>query len=707
MATDSQRSMNQSTNGQRATGEHIVRGACPLDCPDACSWDVTVNDGRAVDLHGARDHPFTQGNLCVKVNRYIEHTQAPDRLLHPLRRIGKKGAGAFERISWDEALDEIGTRLKDVIETSGGEAIWPCFGTGHMGFVQGMWGSGFRLWNALGASQHRVTICAVAGVAGTALTLGQSTGMDPEDLPHSKLIIMWGYNPLSTGNHAWRFISEARRNGAQLVAIDPIRTRSAAQADEHIPILPGTDAALALGLLNVIVGMGAEDTDYLDRHTTDWPAFRERILEYPPERVAGITQVPVETIISLGQRIATTRPTAIRTSMGMQRHAGGGMAIRTINAIPTVTGDWQHPGGGAIYSTGAAFPGNYAKLQRGDLERPRTRELTTTRMGENLLELNDPPVDALIVYAANPAASSPQQETIRRGLSREDLFTVVIENFPTDTVDYADIVLPSTMQTEHADIHNAFGHMYLQWNEPAVQPAGECLPHSEIFRRLARVMGLNEPCLYDSDEDLARSVLDTDHPALNGITLESLKEKGWIRLNLPTPYLPFAGGFPTESGKLEFDSAKASAKGLDPMPGFTPPGEVMDAELAKRYPLALIAPASHYFLNTNFGNMPEMLERAGPRRVTLNPEDAAARGIVAGDIARIFNDRGTFEAEIVVSDVVQPGIAASTKGYWPKIIGDQANLNLTVAERDSDMAGGAVFHDNRVEIELLRRAEAA
>ena len=371
-----------ATTGQKPENQQIVRGACPLDCPDTCSWDVTVKNGRAVDLHGARDHPFTQGNLCVKVNRYLEHTQAPDRLLHPMRRVGRKGAGDFERITWDEALDEIGTRLKDVIAKRGGEAIWPCFGTGHMGFLQGMWGSGFRLWNALGTSRHRVTICSVAGMAGAAMTQGQPVGMDPEDLNKSKLIIMWGYNPLSTGNHAWRFISEARRNGAYLVAIDPIRTRSAAQADEHIPILPGTDGALALGLLNVIVSMGAEDTAYLDKHTSEWPAFRERILEFPPERVAEITRIPVETIESLGRRIATTRPTAIRTSMGMQRHAGGGMALRTVTAIPAVTGDWQHPGGGAIYTTGAAFAGNHTKLRQGDLGRQTTRELTTTRMGK-------------------------------------------------------------------------------------------------------------------------------------------------------------------------------------------------------------------------------------------------------------------------------------------------------------------------------------
>ena len=694
-------------DGHHTDASRIVRGACPLDCPDTCSWDVTVENGRAVDLHGARDHPFTQGSLCVKVNRYLEHTQAPDRLLYPMRRVGKKGAGEFDRITWDDALDEIGSRFKDVIATYGSEAIWPCFGTGSLGFLQGVKGTGHRLWNALGTSQHLMTICQVAGEAGGKLALGQATAMDPEDMRHAKLIIMWGYNPLSTGNHAWRFISEARRNGATLVAIDPIRTRSAAQADEHIPILPGTDAALALGLLNVIVGMGAEDADYLEQHTSGWTEYRQRILEFTPERVAEITRIPVETIVSLGQRLATTRPTAIRTSMGMQRHAGGGMASRTIHTIPAVTGDFRIPGGGVIYGTSPAFPANIVKLKQGDLGPPSTRALSLTRMGENLLDLDDPPVKAMVIYCANPGASSPQQETVRRGLSREDLFTVVIENFPTDTVDYADIVLPSTMQTEQTDIHNGFGHLYLQWNEAAVEPAGECLPHTEMFRRLARVMGLNDPCLYDNDEDLARSLLDSDHPALDGITLDKLKEQGWLRLNMPSPYLPFTDGFPTPSGKLEFNSSLAADQGLDPLPGFTPPAEVTDEALAQRYPLALVAPASHYFLNSIFANMPEMLLRAGPRRVTLNPEDAAARGLTEGDVARIFNDRGSFEAEIIVSDVVQPGVAASIKGYWPKIMGENANLNLTVAERDSDMAGGAVFHDNRVEVELLRRVEAA
>ncbi|MSP68133.1 MAG: molybdopterin oxidoreductase family protein [Alphaproteobacteria bacterium] len=683
---------------------HTVHGACPLDCPDTCSWQVTVENGQAVALHGTRDHPFTRGNLCVKLNRYLEHTRAPDRLLYPLRRVGKKGAGAFQRIGWDEALGEIASRFKDVAATHGGEAIWPFFGTGHMGHLQGMLGSGFRLWNALGASQHRMTICGIAGIAGANLTLGQTTGMDPEDLRFAKLIILWGFNPLTSSNHVWRFISEARKGGARLVVIDPIRTRSAAQADEHIAILPGTDAALALGLLNVVVGMGAEDADFLARHTSGWDEYRRRILDYPPERVAAITRVPVATIVALGRRLATTRPTAIRASQGMQRHAGGGMALRTISTIPAVTGDTRHLGGGVIYTTGQLFTGSVAGLHQGDLPPPTTRILTMTRLGENLLALDDPPVKALLIYGANPAASSPQQETVRRGLAREDLFTVVIENFPTDTVDYADIVLPSTMQTEHADLHNAYGHLYLLWNQPAVAPPGECLPHTEIFRRLARALGLNEPCLYDSDDDLARSFLASPHPALAGITLEALKERGWMRLNLPTPYVPFADGFPTPSGKLEFHSEKAAALGLDPVPGYTPPAEVTDAGLALRYPLALVAPASHYFLNTIFANMPEMQSRAGPPRITLNPEDARARGITQGDVIRIFNDRGAFEATAEIGDIVQPGVVAGTKGYWPKLVGERSNLNATVAERDSDMGGGAVFHDNRVEVERLRRA---
>ncbi|MFB9835637.1 molybdopterin-containing oxidoreductase family protein [Actinoallomurus acaciae] len=671
-----------------------VVGACPLDCPDACSWLVTVDDdGTAVKLRGNPAHPVTRGALCVKVNRYLEQTAAPDRILHPMRRVGRKGEGRFERISWDEALDEIAGRLGEIMHEYDGQAIWPFHGTGSLGYVQGMEGfAGRRFFNALGASVHEPTICSPAGSAGLKYTLGTSGGMDPEDFARSKLILLWGTNPLTSGHHFWKSVQDARLDGAYVVAIDPVRTRTAAQADEHLAPMPGTDAALALGLLHVIVRMGAHDQAYIDAYTLGWEEFRARIEEFPPDRVAKITELPEERIVALGERIARTRPTAIRATQGLQRHAGGGMTLRTLACLPGVTGDWALPGGGLCYSTSGHFKLNLPKLVRIDLLPHPVRSLTMTRLGEGLLEVNDPPVKALFVIAANPVGSNPAQNKVRRGLSREDLFTVVLEHFPTDTTDYADIVLPATMQTEHLDVIAGYGHLYLAWNEPATAPPGECLSTSETFRRLARRMGLTEPSLYASDEDLVRDLLDSPHPWLEGVTVERLRKEGFVRLNVDRPFLPFADGFPTTSGRLEFYSRRATRLGLDPLPGFTPhadPGEG----------LVLISAAPHHFLNTTFGNNPELRRRAGGPVIVLHPDDAAARGIADGDAVRVHNARGAFEAKADVSDRVRPGVAATTKGHWAKFNGG-TTVNATIDERDADMAHGAVFHDNRVEVDL-------
>ena len=678
-----------------------VPGACPLDCPDTCAWVVTVRDGEALTLRGDRRHPFTRGALCAKVNRYLDYTRAPDRLLHPQRRVGAKGEGRFARVSWDEALDEIATRWRGILDRHGPAALWPYYGSGTMGMLQGVAGAGRRLWNVLGTSQHQMTICTIAGGYGTGYTLGDNrVGMDPETFPSSRLILLWGTNTLTTNHHLWKYVEAARRAGAHVVAIDPVRTRTAAAVDEHLAPIPGTDAALALGLLHVVVARGGEDREFIAAHTTGWEAFRARIEEFPPERVSAITGLPGERIVALGERLATTRPTGIRLTMGLQRHSGGGMAVRAITCIPGVTGDWRYPGGGAVYDTRGFFRGNWAALWRDDLRPPGTRRLSMTRLGEALLEVDDPRVASLLVYASNPVASVPDQGKVRRGLAREDLFTVVVDNFQTDTADYADLLLPGTMQTEHADLHYAYGHLYLNWNEPAVAPPGECLPHTEIFRRLARRLGVTESCVYDSDDDLARSVLDSGDPALAGITLERLQAEGWARLTVPTPFVPFANGFPTPSGKLEFVSPRMIEAGLDPVPNYTPPFEAAQrgTALAERYPLALVAPASHYLLNSMFANVPDLERRQGAPAVVLHPDDAGCRGLKDGDVARIYNDRGEFQATVRVSDAVRPGVAAASKGFWPKRVPGAANANATVPERDADMGGGAVFHDNRVEI---------
>jgi anaerobic selenocysteine-containing dehydrogenase len=680
-----------------------VRGACPLDCPDTCSWIVTVDRGQAVALRGDPDHPYTRGSLCNKLTDYLAYAQSSDRLLYPLRRIGPKGAGRFIRITWDEALDRIAARLQEVIAHHGAESIWPFLGTGSMGLIQGAYGAGRRLWNVLGASRHVQTICTIAGGFGTGYTLGDNrVGMDPETLRFSKLIVIWGANVLSTHPHLWRPVLEACRQGAYVVAIDPIRTRTAAACDEHLAPLPGTDAALALGLLHVVVAEGREDRDFLSERTLGWEAFRQRILEFPPARVSEITGLPEATIVDVGRRLAHTRPTGIRIGIGLQRHGGGGMAVRTISCIPAVTGDWRYPGGGVHYDTRGFFGLDWAALWRDDLRPRPARALSMSRLGEGLLELHDPPVQALFISASNPAVSVPHQSKVLRGLAREDLFTIVVDHVLTDTARYADLVLPATMQIEHRDLLIAYGHLYLAWNEPAVAPPGECLPASEIFRRLSQRMGLTEPALYDSDETMARQVLSSGHPSLEGITLERLKARGSVRLAYPDPFVPFAERFPTASGRLEFVSSRMADAGLDPLAGYTPPYEAAghDAAVARDYPLALVTPADHYFLNSTFAGVARQQRRAGAVTLLIHPVDAGPLGISSGHAVRIANARGAFVAVAEVTDRVRPGVVATPKGRWmPGATG--ATVNATVDERDSDMGGGAVFHDNRVHIERI------
>jgi anaerobic selenocysteine-containing dehydrogenase len=682
-------------------GDRQIRGACALDCPDTCSWVVTVKDGAPIALRGDPDHPYTRGTLCNKVADFLAYARSPDRLLYPMRRVGPKGSGAFERISWDEALARIAGEIRDATARHGAESIWPYLGTGSMGLLQGAYSAGRRLWNALGASGHVQTICTIAGGFGTGYTLGDNrVGMEPQNLRHSKLVIVWGANVLSTHPHLWRPILEAQRAGAMLVAIDPIRSRTAAACDWHLAPLPGTDGALALGLLHVVLDEGREDRAFLAERTVGWDAFRRRILEYPPARVAAITGLPVDSIVALGKQLADTRPTGIRIGIGLQRHGGGGMAVRAITCIPGVTGDWRHAGGGVCYDTRGFYGINWPALWRDDLRRQPARTLRMSRLGEGLLDLHDPPVQVLFCCASNPVASISHQTKVRRGLARSDLFTVVVDHFVTDTARYADIVLPATMQIEHRDLHMAYGHLYLSWNEPAAEPPGECLSTTEMFRRLARALELDEPALYDSDESLARQALGSGHPSLAGITLEALQARGWIRLNYPEPFAPFAAGFPTASGKLEFVSERMSQAGLDPVAGYTPPYESgqRDTPLARDYPLALLTPADHYFLNSTFANVPQQLRRSGEPTLMIHPDDAGPRGIAGGDPVRIGNARGAFFAVAEVTDRVRPGVVASTKGRWPGGSPHGATINATVDERDSDMGGGAVYHDNRVEV---------
>ncbi len=684
----------------------VVRGACPHDCPDTCAMLVTVEDGRATRVAGDPEHPFTRGFLCAKVNRYIERTYHPDRLLYPMRRTGPKGSGQFERISWDAALDEIATRLNEIrASPDGPQAILPYSYAGTMGLIQGS-STDRRFFHLIGASLLDRTICSIAGSMGMRMTIGANIGADPETIPESDLVLLWGTNTLTANPHLWPIILEARERGAKIIAIDPIRTRTAAQCDEWVAIRPGTDAALALGMMHVLFELGLEDNEFIAAHTVGIEELRERAREYSPEHVSSITGIPAETIVSLGERYARSKATFIRVNYGLQRHAGGGMAVRTIACLPALTGHWRRPGGGVQLSSSANFAFDKRALERPDFS-PPVRTINMIRLGEALTSPNagvgGPPVRAMIVYNSNPAAVAPDRNPVLRGMAREDLFTVVLEHFQTDTADYADILLPATTQLEHWDIHLSYGHHYVTLNQPSIEPLGEALPNSEIFRRIAARMGLDHPSLRDDDVTMIRQALASKSDKLEGVTFETLVEKGWVRLNLPTPYLPFAKGeFLTPSGKCELYSPRMAEMGLDPVPAFTAPYEFPEnvPALAARYPLTLISSPAHQFLNSTFVNIDSLRRGAREPECLLHPIDAERRGIGVGARVVVHNDRGAFTAVARVEETIRPGVVWAPSIWWGKFAADGANANQTTSQRETDMGHGPVFYDNLVEVGL-------
>ncbi len=680
-----------------------VRGACPHDCPDTCAMLVTVKDGRAIKVAGDPDHPFTQGFLCAKVNRYLERTYHPDRLTTPLRRVGPKGRGQFAPISWDAALDEIAERLGAIAKgPHGPQAILPYSYAGTMGLVQAQ-SMDRRFFHSLGASKLDRTICSTAGMEGMRMTVGANMGADGEGIPESDLVLLWGTNTLTSNPHLWPFVLEARAKGAKVLAIDPIRTRTAEQCDEWIAIRPGTDAALALGMMHVLFAEGLADDDYMAKHTIGADQLRLRAAEWTPERAAAITGIAPERIVELGRQYGRAKAAFLRVNYGLQRHYGGGMAMRTIACLPAVTGHWRRAGGGVQLSTSFGFRYNNAALERADLS-PSVRTINMIRLGDALTMpdagVGGPPVQALVIYNTNPAAVAPDLGVVRRGLAREDLFTVVLEQFQTDTADWADIVLPATTQLEHWDVHFSYGHYYATLNRPSIAPLGEARPNSAVFRELAARMGLTDPCLADDDLTLIRTALDTPHERMQGVTFERLLEHGWVRLNVPRPFLPYAeGNFPSPSGKCEFYSERLKARGFDPLPTYTPPRELPETapELAKRFPIVLISSPRHKFLNSTFVNVRSLRGDAEPE-VVLHATDAAHRGIVGGMAVVVANDRGHFRATARVGESVRPGVAWAPSVFWSKLTSDGHNANDTTSQGETDMGGGAVYYDNLVEV---------
>ncbi|MHB1134412.1 MAG: molybdopterin-containing oxidoreductase family protein [Chloroflexota bacterium] len=683
----------------------VRRSVCPHDCPDTCGLLAYVEptSGRLLSVRGDPDHPTTRGRLCVKVNRYEERVYSPDRVLHPLRRVGAKGEGRFERISWDEALALVAAGFRETMDRHGAEAVLPFSYAGTMGVVNNA-SMDRRFFNKMGASQLERTVCSSAAGVGLTYTLGGSFGADPETVCDSKLIVAWGLNVVTTNLHQMPFIQAARRRGARFIHVDVHRNRTANLADDFVQLYPGTDAALALGLMHVIVAEGLHDADYLARHTTGFDALRGRLAEYPPERVADITGVPAERIRWLARIYATTRPAFIRLGNGLQHHSNGGMAIRTITCLPALVGSYGEPGGGLVKGNSGYFQLNNAAVERPDLLAGRQpRRISMNQVGEALLGA-EPPVKMLYVYNSNPAAIAPAQAKVLAGLRREDLFTVVHEQLMTDTAAYADVVLPATTSLEHLDLYKSYWHLYLQLAEPAIAPLGESKPNVEVFRLLAARLGFTEPCFQDTAEEIITQALRTENPYVKGITLERLRAQGSVRLNLPSqPYVAFADGrFPTPSGKVELYSERMARDGYDPLPTYTPPAEgrdCPDVALRQRYPLTLVTPPAHHFLNSTFANLPFFMAHERQPTVELHPSDAAARGIVSGDTVRVFNDRGASRLQALVTETVLPGVAVGTGVWWPRHSADGTNLNQTTPDRLADMGRGATFFSNLVQVE--------
>ncbi|MGV3573235.1 MAG: molybdopterin-containing oxidoreductase family protein [Ramlibacter sp.] len=670
-----------------------VRGACPHDCPDTCALLTTVEDGVALKVQGNPAHLPTAGVLCNKVSHYAERTYHPERLLHPLRRVGPKGSGRFEPVGWDEALADIAARLQ-AIAGRDPQAILPYSYCGTMGLVQGEAMAG-RFFHRLGASLLDRTICASAGAEGLTQTLGGKVGMKVEFFAEAKLILIWGSNSIASNLHFWRLANEAKRNGARLVCIDPRRTETAEKCHEHIQLLPGTDAALALALMHELVANDWLDHDYLAQHTVGWDGLRERALRWSPERAAEVCGVPAEQIRALARDYGTTQPAAIRLNYGMQRVRGGGNATRAIACLPALTGAWRHRAGGLLLSTSGYYPIDRAALQRPDLLAGRMpRTINMVQIGDDLLRPASPQfgpaIEAVIVYNSNPLAVAPESGKVVRGFARPDLFTVVLEQFRTDTADYADYLLPATTQLEHWDIHASYGHTDVLLNRPAIAPVGQARTNTQVFRELAARMGFTDPCFAEDDESLCRTAFG------DRVDFGALLEHGFA--SLPVPDAPFAaGGFPTPSGRCEFFSQRLARQGLDGLPDHVPNYETIGS--SARYPLAMISPPARNFLNSTFVNVESLRDIEGEPVLEMHPLDAARRGIADAAVVRVFNDRGEYLCKARVNARARPGVVNGLGIWWRKLGLAGTNVNELTSQRLTDLGRAPVFYDCLVDVQ--------
>jgi anaerobic selenocysteine-containing dehydrogenase len=672
-----------------------VLGTCHHDCPDSCGWVVTVDDGIATKLRGNPDHPYSQGELCPKVNRFLERVYSPDRVLHPLRRTGPKGSGDFARVTWDEALRVVAGRVGEIVDRHGGEAVLPWWDAGTQGTIQ-MSSLDRRFFARLGASRLTGSLCGQTVRAGVTATNGTGKGIDPLDLRHSRLILLWGTNTRMTNRHLWPTIEAARQHGAEVVVIDPVRTITAEAADWFVQPLPGTDAALALAMMHVLVAEDLVDHDYVARHTTGYEALVERVAGWPPARAAAVCGLEAREIERLSRAYGTIRPAAIRVLIGPEHREHGAMLFRTLACLPALVGAWRDRGGGLCRSTSVWASEVVDQAVFDPEDAGERRAISMNHLGRALTAA-DPPVRALFVWNGNPLVTVPNAESIRRGLEREDLFTVVSEQFLTDTARYADVVFPATTQIEQVDLVEAWGHLYLGWNEPAIEPLGEAVPNTELFRRLAAAMGFDDPLFAEDDRALVERTLHRLSPADRA----ELGERGFVRLPLPEDLRPFAeGAFPTAGGKAELFSASLAAAGHDPLPAFEPAreGPGGDPNLLARFPLVLLTTKSHTrFLNTSYSHLPGHGPKEGSPALEIDPADAAARGIEDGVAVRVWNDRGSLTLPARISARLRPGVVSVPFGWWRHQHGDGTANSLTNDEL-TDWGGGVAYHDTLVEV---------
>jgi len=695
-------------------------GGCPHDCPDTCAMIYEVEDGRLVDVRGNKEHPMTRGGLCVKLKDYHDHHYNPDRVLYPLRRVGPKGSRQFARITWDEAIAEITARWKDIIARYGSQAIMPYSYLGNEGLVQGLT-AGDAFFNRLGSTVNEKTFCASGSSTAWLLTVGPTGGVDPESFVHSRYIVIWACNSISTNLHHWPFILEAQKRGAKIVVIDSYRSRTAKQADWHIMPKPGTDGALAMGIIAAMIKNGYVDRDWVDQHSVGFPELAERAAEFTPDYVEKVTGVPAQDVATLAREFATIQPSVIRMGVALERHAGGGQTIRAVCAIPALAGSWRHVGGGLLQMPLWEFPVDWARVSRPDFIRPGTRVVNNLQLGRALvgdMKL-DPPVMGLYVYNTNPVSQAPETNTIVKGLAREDLFFTIAEHFITDTAAYADIVLPATMAGEHDDMMFSWGHFYLTINEQAIEPCGEAKSNAEIFRLLAASFGFDDPQFKMSDMELAQHYVQWDAPQMAGIDMDYFRRHGYFHLAVGTPddRLPHANGnFPTPSGKVEFMVKDAknfvappfrmmyedmqSGEDVDPLPGYVPPREsrATNPDLAERYPLNVISPKSHGFLNSCYANEPHKIKGQGEQFVMISPKDAEARSIREGDPVRVYNDRGDFEGVARVTDDVREGVVVATLGYWRSLNRSDGSVNSISSAEYCGLGRAPTYSDNLVQI---------